>query len=265
MKTTFLALALVLFGWTASAQVSLWSNSVTPANPGNCSDSSTELGLRFQSSVAGQITAIRFYKGSQNTGTHVGRLWTSSGTLLASVTFTNETASGWQQQSLTTPVAIAANTVYIVSYTSPSGYYALDQSYFTDKPYTSGVLTALESSVNSGGASNGGGNGVYARPGGTFPSKNSTSNSNSYVDVVFVQNTQSVVLVWSAVSGATSYNVYRSTVSGGPYSLLASSNGLTATDATVQSGVTYYYVVKSFSGGVESMASPQIAVTIASN
>jgi fibronectin type 3 domain-containing protein len=39
------------------------------------------------------------------------------------------------------------------------------------------------------------------------------------------------------------YNVYRGTVSGGPYSLLSS--GLTSTsfvDNSVQSGSTYYYV-----------------------
>jgi hypothetical protein len=38
-----------------------------------------ELGVKFQSSVAGTITAIRFYKGPQNTGTHVGNLWSAAG------------------------------------------------------------------------------------------------------------------------------------------------------------------------------------------
>ena len=61
----------------------------------------------------------------QNTGTHVGRLWSSAGQLLAQATFTNETASGWQQVSFATPVAIKANTVYVVSYHAPVGRYAL--------------------------------------------------------------------------------------------------------------------------------------------
>ena len=47
--------------------------------------------------VNGFITGIRFYKGAGNTGTHVGNLWSAGGQLLATATFTSETASGWQQ------------------------------------------------------------------------------------------------------------------------------------------------------------------------
>ena len=39
--------------------------------------------MKFQSSVYGQITGLRFYKSTANTGTHVGSLWTASGQLLA--------------------------------------------------------------------------------------------------------------------------------------------------------------------------------------
>ena len=53
--------------------------------------------MKFRSDVAGQVTGVRFYKGSGNTGTHIGNLWSSTGTLLASATFTGESASGWQQ------------------------------------------------------------------------------------------------------------------------------------------------------------------------
>ena len=59
-----------------------------------------ELGVKFRSEAAGFITAIRFYKGTGNTGSHIGNLWASNGTLLSSVTFSNETATGWQQASL---------------------------------------------------------------------------------------------------------------------------------------------------------------------
>ena len=48
--------------------------------------------MKFVPSQAGQITGIRFYKGPQNLGTHVGNLWNSTGTqLLGTATFTNET------------------------------------------------------------------------------------------------------------------------------------------------------------------------------
>jgi hypothetical protein len=42
-----------------------------------------ELGMRFQSSASGQITAIRFWKDSSDTGTHTGHIWSASGSLLA--------------------------------------------------------------------------------------------------------------------------------------------------------------------------------------
>src|SRR6185437_2776297 len=58
-----------------------------------------EVGVKFTSDLNGQINALRFYKAAANTGTHTGHLWSASGQLLASVTFTNETASGWQQAS----------------------------------------------------------------------------------------------------------------------------------------------------------------------
>ena len=69
-------------------------------------------------------------------------------------------------------------------------------------------------------------------------------------------------LVWQAVSGATSYTIKRSTVSGGPYTVLAS--GLTATsyfDNTVVNGTTYYYVISAMNAGGEGAASTQLVVT----
>ena len=59
--------------------------------------------MKFKADVNGEITAIRFYKSTANTGTHIGNLWTLSGTKLASVTFSNETATGWQQATFATP------------------------------------------------------------------------------------------------------------------------------------------------------------------
>ena len=82
------------------------------------------LGVKFSSEVAGRATGVRFYKASTNTGTHIGSLWSSSGTLLASATFTGESASGWQQVTFSTPVTIAANTTYVASYLAPKGHYS---------------------------------------------------------------------------------------------------------------------------------------------
>src|SRR5205085_2859675 len=123
-------------------------------------------------------TSIRFYKLSSSSGTHLGQLWSSAGALLATGTFVNETASGWQQVDFTTPVAINAGTTYVASYFAPTGHYPTDQNYFATAATDAPPLHAL-----SNGAS--GGNGVYVYgASATFPN-NSFQSSNYWVDAVF--------------------------------------------------------------------------------
>jgi fibronectin type 3 domain-containing protein len=68
-------------------------------------------------------------------------------------------------------------------------------------------------------------------------------------------------LTWSASSGAASYNVKRSTTSGGPYTQVATATSTSYTDATVSNGATYYYVVTAVDSGGESANSMQASVT----
>lgn len=71
-----------------------------------------------------------------------------------------------------------------------------------------------------------------------------------------------VSLSWSGSSGATSYNVLRSTVSGGPYASVAT--GVTSaaySDAGVTNGSTYYYVVQAVNSVGTSGNSNQASVT----
>ena len=162
---------------------SIWNVSHTPSQPSAADPNTIEVGLKFTAATDGFVTAIRFYKGPQNTGVHVGHLWTAGGALLSTVTFTGETATGWQEAQLATPVAVAANTTYVVSYLTNTGFYAADVAYFSTTGRTNGPLTALSNAA-------GGGNGVYAYGGG-FPT--STFNSNNYwVDLVFVTTLTSV-------------------------------------------------------------------------
>ena len=92
-------------------------------------------GVKFTSSQNGYITGIRFYKSAANTGTHVGSIWTTAGVLLGSVNFTGESASGWQQATFTTPIAVTAGTTYVASYLAPTGHYSDDSAYFTSEWY----------------------------------------------------------------------------------------------------------------------------------
>src|SRR5438270_559678 len=124
-----------------------------------------EMGVKFRSDLAGVITAIRFYIGSLNTGTHVAHLCDSSGGLLATATFVSETATGWQQVNFSTPVQIAPNTTYVASYFAPHGGYSYSSAYFA----TSGVVNEPLDALSDPAA---GGNGVYVySSNGGFPSK----------------------------------------------------------------------------------------------
>ena len=103
---------------------SIWGNGVTPSGTDSGDAASIEVGVKFKTDTFGVVTGIRFYKASTNTGTHIGNLWTSAGQLLASATFTGETASGWQQVNFSQPVPINPNTTYVASYFAPNGHYS---------------------------------------------------------------------------------------------------------------------------------------------
>ena len=181
----------------------LWAAATTPAVATASDTGAVELGVKFRPTVNGYICGVRFYKGSGNSGTHVGKLWSSTGTLLASATFTNETATGWQQVDFASPVAVTANTVYVASYHAPVGRYAINSSYFVTTGVTNGPLYALSNSES-------GGNGVYLYGSGGFPT-NTYQSSNYWVDVVFTTSTgpdttPPTVTTTSPASGATGVN-----------------------------------------------------------
>ena len=157
------------------AELSIWADTGSPSNPNATDNQPIEVGTKFRSTLNGYITGIRFYKGASNTGTHTANLWTTTGTLLATATFTAETASGWQAVQFASPVPIQANTTYIASYFSADGYFAISSGFFASTGVTNGPLTALQAGVD-------GPNGVY-KYGGGFPAGG--SNANYWVDVLF--------------------------------------------------------------------------------
>jgi hypothetical protein len=68
-------------------------------------------------------------------------------------------------------------------------------------------------------------------------------------------------LSWNAASGASGYNVYRSTTSGGPYTSIGSSTTTAFSDTTASCNTTYFYVVRAVSGSCESGNSNQASAT----
>jgi hypothetical protein len=161
----------------STGQLSFFSNFDTPTIPSVDDPNPVELGVKFKADTAGSITALRFYKGAQNTGTHVGNLWTATGTQLATATFSDESASGWQQADLQTPVPIQPDQIYVASYHTPTGFYSADTDYFANSGVDAGPLHALASLEAAG-------NGVYAYGTSQFPS-NTFRATNYWVDVVF--------------------------------------------------------------------------------
>ena len=156
---------------------SVFAAGSVPATVNVADTSAVGLGMKFRSDVAGTVTGIRFYKGNLNTGTHTGSVWSATGTLLGTVTFTAETASGWQQATLASPIAITANTTYVVSYYAPKGYYSANGGFFATSAADNAPLHGLASGTD-------GPNGVYRYGSTGFPSL-SYNNTNYWVDVAF--------------------------------------------------------------------------------
>lgn len=154
----------------------LFSPDAAPATATVNDPNPVELGMKFSPSTDGIVTGVRFYKGPQNVGPHTGSVWTSTGELLATATFTNESAGGWQTASFTTPVAVTAGSTYVVSYHS-NGFYSADAGYFTSS-ITNGPLTAPSSATS-------GGNGLYGYGAASAFPTSSFNASNYWVDVIF--------------------------------------------------------------------------------
>jgi len=179
-----LLLTFVLTGLSqpACAQQTIFTNQ-TPVLTGASDGRALELGMKFQSSAEGTISAIRYWKdGNELAGNHVGQIWSSTGVSLANTTFQNETASGWQQQALSSPLHISANTTYVVSVNinsfyvdsvGPACYPCAGLSLGLYFPISNGALTSIADDHN----------GVFGTSG-VFPT-NSYKFSNYFRDVVF--------------------------------------------------------------------------------
>ncbi|HSM14792.1 MAG TPA: fibronectin type III domain-containing protein, partial [Thermoanaerobaculia bacterium] len=70
-----------------------------------------------------------------------------------------------------------------------------------------------------------------------------------------------ITVSWSASSGATSYKIYRSTTSGGPYSQVGTSTTTSFANSGLTCNTTYYYVVTASNGTCDSGNSSQASAT----
>lgn len=168
-----------------AALISLLSTQVPSIS---ASTTAYELGTRIQACSAGQVTALRYDRLAGDTGPHTGHLWDATGHALATVVFANETASGWQQQALVTPVRLtAAQTVTVSVNVSAGGHFAIGSSAFA-AGFTNGCL-----STPTGG-------GMSSTVVGAYPS--SPSPHNYFRDLVFQPDPVPVLTVAPLASPA---------------------------------------------------------------
>ena len=230
-----------------------------------------ELGVKVLVQQATQLSAIRFWKSSLETGTHIGRVWTAAGLQLAQVTFTNETASGWQEQRFATPLALEANATYVVS-VNANVVYALTAGTSRQDPRRSVELRRRRP------------NGVSGSAAGVFPGT-SFNSSNYFVDVevgggvapdttppgpvsnfVAALGATSVALTWQSPSAPDLSHVRIVRKAGsapaGPTdgTVLCDCTGQSATDSRPADGVTYHYAAYAYdqSGNASSVARAQV-------
>ena len=270
-----------------SCPCSVWGSSVTPGTIDDNDINSIEVGAKFTADVNGSIAGIRFYKAAANTGTHIGSLWTTTGALIASATFTSETASGWQQVTFPTPVAVTAGTTYVASYFAPRGHYSSEATYLYGQPApASGAGSTTDSKplhVTRSTATIGGGLFTYASSS-AFPT--STYNGENYwVDVSFVPaapptapaqvtgvsalaRDASATVSWAAPtnggSAITSYTITPS-IAGVPQPPTVITGNPPATTTTVTglaNGTAYTFTVAATNGvGTGTASSPSSPVT----
>jgi fibronectin type 3 domain-containing protein len=182
---------------------------VTPGTVDAGDSHSVELGMKFRADYSGTITGIRFYKAAANTGTHIGSLWSNTGTLLRSATFTSESGSGWQSVTFSSPVAVTAGTTYVASYFAPGGHYSATTGGLSSA-VDNGPLHTLADSASS--------NGVYAYSAtSTYPASTYGA-SNYWVDVMYaIPAPGQVTGVSASAGGQTSANVnWNAPAGGGP-------------------------------------------------
>ena len=157
--------------------------STTPSATDTSQTTPVTVGMRFNSSSAGNVAGVRVYRaaGVYPTGaTHltVG-LWDTSGNLLASRSLLpGNQQSGWINVAFSSPVSISANTDYVVGYYSPNGREEYTNNVF-DNDITNATLTAPADDIGAR-------NGVYSASSTmAYPSIASPSNTWYGVDVNF--------------------------------------------------------------------------------
>ena len=194
----------------------------------------------------------------------------------------NTTFRGCTQPSTPTVSLTAGNNSATVSWTS-SGSGVVYDIFRSELGCNAGFTKIANDATGTSFADNAVANGytysyqVVAHPSGTEACGSSPSTCQSVTPVAgtctppsaptglsaTAISSSQINLSWSAVSGATSYTIYRSTTSGGPYSSVGTSSTTSFSNTGLSASTTYYYVVTAFAGCESSNSSQASATTMA--
>jgi hypothetical protein len=154
----------------------------------------------------------------------------------------------WTSSAGATSYTVKRSTV------SGSGYANVgttSANIYSDTTVTNGVTYYYVVSASNSAGSSGNSNQVSAVPNPIAPPTNATNSPGpGRITIMWTQST---------TPGVTGNNVYRSSTSGGPYSLLKTLGPSTSYTASAPSGVVYYYVITALTAGGESAYSNQTA------
>jgi hypothetical protein len=130
MLSPLIAVALILGIGVAQAQqtpITLLGTK-TPKNTADTDTNAVTLGVKFKSTQAGTVSAIRFYRAVKNTSGYTVKLFNGSGSVLAQARSTSDTCTipCWEQISFASPISISANTSYVAAYYTANGRYPDD-------------------------------------------------------------------------------------------------------------------------------------------
>jgi fibronectin type 3 domain-containing protein len=198
--------------------------------------------------------------GSASGGSNAGGNGSTPSGAVAPATPVGLTATAGNAQITLTWTASANATTYNVKRgTTTGGPYtqisAPTATSFTDTGLTDGATYFyVVSAVNSAGAS---ANSVEVSAKPAAPAQVPAVPTGL---MAAAANTQ-VRLTWSANATATSYNVKRTTTTGGPYTKISSPSATNFTDTGLTNGTTYFYVVSAVNSTGESANSAQASAT----
>jgi len=218
---------------------------------------------QFTATVTGSSNTAVTWSATGGTVSSSGLYSAPSATGTYAVTVTS-VADSTKSASATVTVSAVAVSIAPGSASLPTGGTQQFTATVTGSSNTAVTWSATGGTISA--------SGLYTAPAtaGTYTvtasSSANTSASASATVTVSAPVQHTVTLTWAASSSTVSgYNVYRGTVSGGPYTQIntALDASLSYVDDAVVSGDTYYYVVTSVSSsGVESAFSSQVQVSV---